>query len=578
MLQTTLPRHPCNPLILSILTITLLHSLPGYAAPDAGQTLRELQQLPETEPPRTEPELEISPELNPELNTTPPVDEANKPSAPAEDIRFMVKALRISGNSEIPTAELEALVADMTGAEHNLAELTVAAARITAHYRARGYVVARAYLPAQDIIDGVVSINIIEGHIATHRINNHSRLSDQRVEDFLERIPVGDVIKTGQIDRTLMLLSDTPGVGETRASLQPGASVGSSDLLVELKPGAAYSGNVSLDNYGNRYIGTYRLGGTLNINSPFKYGDQFNISALASDRDLAYGRVAYQFPIGSDGLRLGTAYATTRYRLGEEFAGLLAHGKAASGSVFAAYPFIRSQQSNLSGNFIWEQKRLTDNVDFTGMITVKRTRLMNLGVSGNHRDTFAGGALNSFDLSLALGRLNIESPLALAQDNNTIRSNGAFTRLSYHAERLQRLSASNQLLFALSGQQANKNLDSSEKFALGGANAVRAYPQGEGIGDQGYLFNLELRHNLTDAVQGTLFYDTGSITVNRNPFDPTAANSLSLSGAGAGINADLAGTLIKFALAWRTGGTLPASIPASAVHNPSVWLQAIEQF
>ena len=161
----------------------------------------------------------------------------------------------------------------------------------------------------------------------------------------------------------------------------------------------------------------------------------------------------------------------------------------------------------------------------------------------------------------------------------SIRSNGAFTRLSYSANRLQRWTESNQLFLSLSGQQSNKNLDSSEKFALGGASGVRAYPQGEGIGDQGYLASLELRHNFTEALQGTLFYDAGSITVNRNGnlSDPFAENKLSLSGGGMGINADLAGALVNLSLAWR-GGKKPDSIPASAVHSPAVWLQAREQF
>jgi len=130
----------------------------------------------------------------------------------------------------------------------------------------------------------------------------------------------------------------------------------------------------------------------------------------------------------------------------------------------------------------------------------------------------------------------------------------------------------------LSGQQASKNLDSSEKFSLGGANSVRAYPQGEGIGDQGYLATLELRHNVTGDLQGTLFYDTGSITINRDPFGAPAANSLRLSGAGVGVNANLAGTLIKISVARRTDGGLPVSIPAPAVHSTTLWLQASEPF
>jgi hypothetical protein len=70
----------------------------------------------------------------------------------------------------------------------------------------------------------------------------------------------------------------------------------------------------------------------------------------------------------------------------------------------------------------------------------------------------------------------------------------------------------------VSGQTASKNLDSSEKFSLGGINGVRAYPQGEASGDEGYRGTVELRHNVMPNVQATVFYDWGKVTINRNPF------------------------------------------------------------
>ena len=332
--QTT---HTCKPLALMeqranpktivkylAMIAALLHSFAGFAAPvapDAGQTLRELQQQPALKTPQVAPQLRI--------------EENAQDSNKTGDARFLVKSIRISGNSEISTDELQPLVAGLVGGQHSLTELNAAAARITAHYRQRGYAVARAYVPAQDVKDGAVSINVIEGRIDKHRINNQSRLSDERASAYLNAVKDGAVVKTAQIDRSLLLLNDTPGVGGSRATLQPGASVGTSDLVVELTPSAPYSANVNLDNYGNRYTGETRLGGTISLNSPLRIGDQLTLSALTSGSGLTYGRVAYQLPVGNDGLRVGAAYFDARYRLGKEFAALQAHGTATSGSVFA---------------------------------------------------------------------------------------------------------------------------------------------------------------------------------------------------------------------------------------------------
>jgi hemolysin activation/secretion protein len=99
-------------------------------------------------------------------------------------------------------------------------------------------------------------------------------------------------------------------------------------------------------------------------------------------------------------------------------------------------------------------------------------------------------------------------------------------RLAYALSRLQRLTNADTLSLAVSGQVANKNLDSSEKFSLGGATGVRTYPQGEADGNEGYLASVELRHNLNDALQAILFYDTGAIRINQTPFGVVASNTL----------------------------------------------------
>lgn len=558
-----------NSLPLSTLTSALMLALYGSAwaqtppVPDAGQVLRDLQQARPAPPPQSAPLQRI--------------DETADLSQ-AGEAKVMVKSIAITGNKEIPTEQLQPLVASLVGAERSLTQLNAAARRITAYYRSQGFAVARAYLPAQDITDGAVTISIIEGRISSHKINNTSLLSDERAQAYLGQVKDGDVIKSDQIDRGLLLLQDTPGVSNSRATLQPGASVGTSELLIEVNPSRPYSGNVTLDNYGSRYTGEYRVAGTFTLASPLKIGDQLMFNGLTSGSNLSFGRVAYQLPVGSDGLKVGAAYSDIHYKLGEEFEALKAHGTATSASVFAAYPFIRSQFKNLNGTIALEDKRLKDYVDGTGTFTPKKVTVTSFGLSGSLQDALGGGGITGLDLSLILGNLSINSPTALAIDNASARSSGSYTRMTYGANRLQRFTDSTFLAASVSGQTASKNLDSSEKFSLGGINAVRAYPQGEASGDEGYRATLELRHNVMPNVQATVFYDWGKITINRNPFGAPASNSRNLAGVGVGVNASLGPVQLRSSLAWRTDGGLPTSIPASAAKRPTLWLQASMPF
>jgi hemolysin activation/secretion protein len=559
---------------LSILTLVLLSSLTANAAPpnllpqpDAGQTLRELQKEPDLTPSKVATPLRIEGES------------ASKGSA-NNDVRIEVKAIHISGNSVFTASELEALVANLVGGEHSLAEINAGAARITAYYREHGYVVARAYLPAQDIKDGVVVIKVLEGVVGQKHVDNKSLLSTERANGYLSGIKSGDVLQAKQADRALLLLNDTPGVGGARATLQPGASVGTSDLVVELTPAAPFSGDVELDDYGNRYTGVNRLGAAVALNSPLKIGDQLSLRVLATDQDMNYGRLAYQSPLGNSGLHVGAAYSDTSYKLGKEFALLQSHGTATSSSVFAVYPFIRSQASNLSGTFTLEDKKLKDLTDSTSTLSDKQVRLANLGLTGNHQDTMGGGGVSSMDLSLVSGRVSMDTGSSDAQSvlqYNASQTDGSFARFDYTFNRLQHLTDSNMFSVALSGQQSNKNLNSSEKFTLGGAYGVRAYPQGEGSGDEGWLTNLELRHSFMDALQGVLFFDAGSVTISRNPI-AAGANNRFLSGFGLGENVSIVGVQVKAYAAWRASGGLPNSIPVSVARTPTIWVQAIKTF
>jgi hemolysin activation/secretion protein len=232
----------------------------------------------------------------------------------------------------------------------------------------------------------------------------------------------------------------------------------------------------------------------------------------------------------------------------------------------------------LNGTVSWEQKDLSDSVDATATTTDKRAKLMTLGLAGSHQDALGGGGISSVSLAAVFGQLDIQSPSALAIDAASAETNGSYTRWSYNLARLQRLTNTNSLALSLSGQEAGKNLDSSEKFALGGATGVRAYPQGEGIGDEGYLATIELRHNFSDTLQATLFYDTGWVKINHTPFGPPASNSRTLSGAGIGLNAAISKVRISAALAWRTSSDEPTSIPQSEVRTPTLWVQASTGF
>lgn len=528
-------------------------------APDAGQILENIK-APLTLPPPTDGVLPEPAPARPAL------------SLPS-DVKVRVTAFRITGAREFSEAHLLELLADSTDRELSLAQLQGLAERLTAHYREQGYLLARAYLPAQDIRDGLLTIAVLEGRLGKVRLDNRSPLNDATAQRQLDDLQPGDAVQAASLERSLLLLNELPGA-EVHSTLKPGASVGLTDLDVSLGAGPRVAGSLEADNFDNRYTGSERLGGNLAINSPTGLGDTLSLRGLTSGAGMNYGRLAYQLPVGPQATQVGVAWSEMRYELGEDFASLDAHGKASIGSVYALQPLLRSRQARLDGQLSYERKRLEDRVDATDTTLDKTLDVWSLGLSGSHQDSLLGGGAMQYGASLVAGNLELDAA-SDALDDAGLDTRGHYAKLAFQLTRLQRLTDRFSLQLRASGQRAAKNLDSSEKLSLGGAYAVRAYPQGEAAADDAWLANLELRYAPAPAWQLFGFYDAGGGRISHRPVAGTADNRRTLSGAGVGVSLALPAAInLQAFAAWRTG-----SQPTSDDdRSPRLWLQTTKYF
>lgn len=527
----------------------------------------QIQQIPAS-PTR----LKAEPEIRIEPRSTAVVPAQN-------DARIKVNALRFTGQTLYSEAELLKLTRFTAGNELSLGELQTMAARIADFYRQKGYFLAQAYLPAQEIKDGTVTIAVMEGQYGAVTVRNKTNLSDRLANGPIDDLHSADLINSGPLESNLLLLSDTPGV-EVRSTLVPGASVGEADLIVDVTPGQRVTGSIDADNAGNRYTGQYRLGGTLNINNLAGQGDVATLRALSSFDGLDYARAAYQMQFGK--ATAGVAYSRLDYELGREFSGLRANGTADIASVYGSYPLLRSRRSNLYAQLGFDYKTFEDRIDLLSTHVDRKVEVLMATLRGDHRDDFGGGGLTAGSLTWSTGNLDIETPEARLADGLTAHSNGHYDKLGFSAMRLQRITDAFSLYGAVNGQVASKNLDISEKMYLGGIDGVRAYPQGEAFGDEGYLATLEARYLLPQfselrlgQLQLVSFVDSGTVTLNENRWDDSDRTK-TLSGAGVGVNWFEANNFsVKTYYARKLGDEKAISAPDS---NGRFWVQMVKYF
>ena len=424
---------------------------------------------------------------------------------------IFIKSFKIEGNTVISSDEILNSIKEYENRDLTFKELQALALKISKLYHDKGYFVARAYLPSQNIEenDNVLIISVLEGLYGEFNINNSSLVKDSVIQDIFDNAKFGKIIDSKRVDRAILLVNDRFGVKVSKAQLSPGEEVGSSNFNIETVSTNRVDGYVVADNYGSRYTGEYRLQGLVNVKSIFGVGDGLTLSGLVSNgADLKNGRLAYELPLNSYGLRADIAYTRTNYDLVKEYEDLDAKGNSNIYEIGLSYPLYLTSDDKLYLRGKYFHKNLNDymfdekyqekyiNSFVASLDYVKNYYLGNLPARFSGTLNLTTGHLNSKDSKLNDGRYN--------KIDTSLSNEIAFSQIFSLNTKLQ----AQKVL-------GHKNLDGSEDLSLGGAYDVRVYPDSQQSGSNGYIVNLEFLTQLPNISSYThqvgLFYDIGDV-------------------------------------------------------------------
>ncbi|SFU70942.1 Hemolysin activation/secretion protein [Polaromonas sp. YR568] len=539
--------------------------------PDAGTLLESPSPLPLL-PPRSSPPLELR------------QPQAAVPAAGT--VLTTPAAFSFTGNTVFSGELLAALLASRLNQATDLAGLTEAANTISAYYRQKGYLLTQAYLPQQvfPAQGGTITIAVLEARVGrvTVRVEG-AGISQAFAEDLVVgQLRPGDAVTEYALDKPVLLLRDLAGY-EAGATVQPGERPGQADVLVTVQAkGPRFDGSVSVDNHGARAAGAARAVLNGNVNNLLGRGDVLALSVQQSDQaGSELYRLGYTLPVGAYGTRVALSAARLDYALGKQFEALGASGRADIVGLSVSHPLLRGRTTNLYGFVSAEQKTLVDEIRTPVLKSERDILALRVGLAGNFTDSLAGGSgLNSYTANATFGRLTLNAADQLLDDGlGGLRTAGGFSKLNLEYQRGQYLDSAVSFHFAAQAQLASKNLSSAEKMVLGGPSGVRGYPVGEGVGDAGFLLNLESRYQFPQAPWGEplnllAFYDFGRVHFNQNGATvPGNANTLSLGSFGVGATLGRPGKfLVKTYLAWRTTPAQPST--GDPDRAPRAWLSA----
>ena len=442
------------------------------------------------EPGVLEKSLEQSrPTFSPPLEDEPPeiiIEDSRKLKDPGAGPSFFVKKVIVEGNTLIDDEAL-ALLVDMDGGmEVTLGILSLMANEITAEYAIKGYFLTRAFVPQQEMVDGIVKIQVLEGRIGKVIIEGNKRYNSKGFLDRMKPVREEKVLREQTLEETLLELNSMLGI-KVRSILRPGELPGTSNLILNVTESRRYQFSYDMDNFGSHYTGTNKIGLTGTVGGVLTMGDQFSTRWSTTDMVFDSYAPSYIFPVNTLGTKLRLAYSFSENELGRSLKNKAMGGSSHSYTWELSHPLAKARDNQIAirggMNFrIGENETVSDNT-----ISKEDTQDVYFGLGGNFTDSYLGR--NFYDikakLGLRLARAFEPKPSRVGGNDNALTSNLSLTRI-------QRTKYFNSFFtIKLNGQVAGKRLISGSKVSYGGMGTVRGYTLAEIGGDMGYSASID---------------------------------------------------------------------------------------
>jgi len=449
---------------------------------------------------------------------------------------FVLRAISITGASALPHEQLATVYRPYLGRKVSQADLAAIAQAIGDCYRAAGFHLSRAIVPPQDIADGRVRIQVIEGGIVDVELRGDGA-EQFGVRPMLNPVLAEHPSRLATLERQLLLINGWPGVRIVDSAIEEiGEATGRFRLAVTLKTWHIYA-SLGADNLGSPSVGPWQTYAAAAFNSYLRPGDTLavNLSTIANDpRELGFDRLSYETPVGVDGARLGASALYSEVRPGDYRRLTNDNTRTESFEIHGSIVPVQSQRSTLtltaSAGFSDVRER-----DVFGPIYNDKIRTVSLTSDYRLQDNFGGT-----NYATTVFRQGLDVWGASQSGEDFVSRFGAapnFSVLNFYYTRYQTLNDAFSAKISMASQIASGPLYTSQQFYLGGASFGRGYGAAEISGDNGLAGSFELRFDrkpswrYLSGWQLYAFFDAGAVWNDGYRI----GDGLALTSAGGGV-------------------------------------------
>jgi hemolysin activation/secretion protein len=438
---------------------------------------------------------------------------------PSGGASFLLRKVTFDHSAFISPEQLDALAAPFVGRRIDNAQLQQLLKSVNDIYAERNIITAIAFLPKQDLKDGILHIGLIEGRLGAMRVAGNSAFPTENVTRAVSERP-GEVIDVPQLEREIGWFN-RGHLAQVQASLQPGASFGLTDVQLSVIEPHANVLQIFTDNMGVESVGKYEGGLNFQHYGLLGLDDKLTIYGVGSGGNQS-ANLGYNLSFNPWGGRLGFSWSAGTIQVYQGAYALLDEtGRSESGAINVSQPvFVNQNWALLVNGAVCASDFRSDQSQV--MVTNDVTKKATAGVTLSY-------ANNSFQISISPNYSFAHT------DFDVVKSQQSFQELNDVVTASLRLPYNFVLAFSSASQWASQKLLAGDQlFQIGGPTTVRGYPTNAVAGYAGYYENLELHYGLGQYVKGLdvyAFYDNGMVF-------STYPKSVTMNSVGAGLSWD----------------------------------------
>ena len=229
--------------------------------------------------------------------------------------------------------------------------------KITQFYRERGFILAKAYIPKQQVRDGIVKLTVLLGTLGEIKVHGNDLYSTDTITSIFDE-QLDKPVTNSTIEESLFIINGFPGVN-VDGYFEPGSQVGDTRLNVNVRNESSYNFNTRIDNHGSEESGLYRLFVGAQANNLLGNADFLSVSLLQTvfPEDTTFWQLNYDSNLFSPRFRAGVDISQNQFLVDQSSSSssLDISGTVSVYAVQGSYIAQRSRKQNSSYKLRYEK-------------------------------------------------------------------------------------------------------------------------------------------------------------------------------------------------------------------------------